>query len=476
MSRSIPPRRIAIIGGGFSGAVLARALIAATREPLAITIIEPRSSLGGGVAYSTKEAGHLLNGPAQVFSIHADKPSHFTDWLAVHVRDNRLATQDWRDGEDVFVPRRIYGRYIESQLRRALEDAGDRVAFTHLRARATHVSFEPGHARVWLAGSSGVDADHVVLATAFPQARPPFETEALLVNPAYVSNPWDLDAYARFADADRIAIVGSGLTMLDALVSLDRHGFRGEVHVISRRGLSVWARRGNTAWPDVLDPQDLPTTARGLLRQIQSARRAVASAGADWQTLPLAIVPHAATIWKSADDKERELYLKRLRVFWEITRHRAAPPTSRLADAWRAAGRLRTRAAHIHAATATPDGEITLDLRWRGDTSPREVGFDGLINCLGAEYDVRRAAERDGLLANLLKGGAIRSGPMWLGIDARQDGGVIGRNGFNPRLSAIGPLLRGVHWESNAIPEILPQVAVLAKRLSANEERRRDVA
>jgi uncharacterized NAD(P)/FAD-binding protein YdhS len=33
--------------------------------------------LGSGLAYSTREGAHLMNGPAKLFSLHPERPEHF---------------------------------------------------------------------------------------------------------------------------------------------------------------------------------------------------------------------------------------------------------------------------------------------------------------------------------------------------------------------------------------------------------------
>ena len=45
--------RIAIIGGGFSGAMTALHIIRSSKMPLAISIFESRQTIGLGLAYST---------------------------------------------------------------------------------------------------------------------------------------------------------------------------------------------------------------------------------------------------------------------------------------------------------------------------------------------------------------------------------------------------------------------------------------
>ena len=68
--------RIAIIGGGASGALmalhLARALPLGGAE---ITVIEPAEEVGRGLAYSTDDPEHLLNVRVANMSAFADQPT-----------------------------------------------------------------------------------------------------------------------------------------------------------------------------------------------------------------------------------------------------------------------------------------------------------------------------------------------------------------------------------------------------------------
>ena len=78
---------VVILGGGFAGTATAIKLLDAARSPLRITIVDPRAELGGGLAYSTREAAHLMNGPAKLFSLHPERPEHFVHYLARFAAD-----------------------------------------------------------------------------------------------------------------------------------------------------------------------------------------------------------------------------------------------------------------------------------------------------------------------------------------------------------------------------------------------------
>ena len=55
-------RTVAIVGGGLSGMLVAMRLLESVRpgQMLRVLVIEPRPTLGPGLAYSTNYAGHLM--------------------------------------------------------------------------------------------------------------------------------------------------------------------------------------------------------------------------------------------------------------------------------------------------------------------------------------------------------------------------------------------------------------------------------
>ncbi|HEY9215330.1 MAG TPA: FAD/NAD(P)-binding protein, partial [Ancylobacter sp.] len=71
--------RIGIIGGGFTGAVFAVHLARAATTALDIEIIEPRETVGAGLAYGSCEPEHRINVPSDRLTVFAEDPHHFSD-------------------------------------------------------------------------------------------------------------------------------------------------------------------------------------------------------------------------------------------------------------------------------------------------------------------------------------------------------------------------------------------------------------
>lgn len=466
------PPSILICGGGFAGALLAIRLLDTSPGPLCVTVAEPRPGIGRGVAYSTAETVHLLNGPARIFSLHEEDPEHLLRWIRAHGADG-----DWvpppGDLSELYLPRRIFGTYVEEELARAVREAAGRVSFTHLRASVVDLARSAGRDGGRLVAvtddGSRVTADHAVLATGvFPLAPGPAEAR-LADEPRYVDNPWDPAALGRLADARDVLIVGASLSMVDVVASLESRGFRGRYRVISRRGHLIESRRDPEPWPDFPDPDDLPRTARALLAATIRARRAVLAAGGDWQALPAALREHVRPLWQAATTEERLRFNRHLRALWDVALHRAAPPAFATVERVRAEGRFEARAARLLDAAPGPEG-LVATLRPRGCRVAETVTVDGIVNCRGhQEHDWRRI--KAPLAKNLLAAGLVRPHATGFGIDATREGAVIGADGtVAGDLHALGHPLRGVAWESSSLNEQNAQGTDLARRLLAQLE------
>ncbi|MDZ4362985.1 FAD/NAD(P)-binding protein, partial [Brevundimonas sp.] len=101
-------RPVAIVGGGYSGTMLAVRL--AERGQASI-LINRTPDFGLGVAYSTPFDGHRLNVRSARMSAVADDPGDFVRWL-------EASHPEWAE-PDGFAPRRLFGLYVQDRLDRA---------------------------------------------------------------------------------------------------------------------------------------------------------------------------------------------------------------------------------------------------------------------------------------------------------------------------------------------------------------------
>jgi uncharacterized NAD(P)/FAD-binding protein YdhS len=273
-----------------------------------------------------------------------------------------------------------------------------------------------------------------------------------------VSNPWSSDIAEGLRDTDSVIIAGTGLTMVDVALSLDAAGFRGKIVAISRHGLLA---RGHV--DGALPPPRLPQRpgARGsdLLHDLRKRAREIG-----WRDALDELRPYTQGMWLDASFDQQARFLRHLRPWWDVHRHRLAPEVAARIGAMRESGQLTVLAGAFRFCRVS-NGEIEIGWRPRGSDALKSNRFARFFNCTGPQGDLLRT--RESFLRLLLAGGHIRPDKHRLGIDVNAQAETIDVNGnANPHLLAIGPVTRGAFWEIVAVPDIRMQTWNLARKLS----------
>ncbi len=437
-------RHVAVIGGGFSGTLLAINLL--RDGGVAVTLIERDAArLARGLAYGAAQAGHILNVRAANMSAFADEPDHFVDWLA----------QRGAGSETSFASRTDYGTYLAALLAQARRAAPERL--TIVQDEAVDLEDRGDDMLIRLRSGEVLAADHVVIASG---NLPPHDLPAFagLAAPAYVSDPWSPGSADGLGDDDIVMLLGTGLTAVDCALTLDHCGFRGRIVALSRRGLAP--RRHGPADPFMPINERPGQLDSRLVRTVRARSRAIG-----WRNAVDELRPFTRDIWDGATSDQRARFLRHLRPYWDIHRHRIAPPVAERIDGMMAQGRLDFMAGKIVGAHAAGDG---LEIAWRprGQDGLRRRHVRRLINCTGPLGDLRRTT--DPLLRCLAAEGVIRPDALAIGIDVdRQERAVTREGKANRRLFVVGPMTRGAHWEMVAVPDIRTQVWSLARYLTS---------
>lgn len=417
---------VAIVGGGASGTLLALHLARAGVGP--IRLIERAPKPGRGVAYGTARPEHLLNVPARRMSARADDPEHFVRWFEARGGD-----------AEAFAPRMLYGDYLAELL--AAEPRVEVVRGEAVDVDVSGVTLRDGR----------IDADLVVLAPGNLAPAVPIDVSAL--GERWVGDPWAGDFISGLGEEDGLLLIGTGLTAVDVALTLEARGFRGTILALSRRGLAP--RVHGLREPMVAPQEALPSHCVQLLRRVRQRSEEVG-----WRSAVHELRTVTQDIWKNAPDAERRRFLRHLRPWWDVHRHKIAPRIAETIDRMQAEGRLAFRAGRIVSAGA--DGEV----RWRprGSSEVQSFAAARVVNCTGPECDLARAGEP--LLDALLAKGAIRADPLRIGLEVDESLRTVGADGRpSDRLYAIGPVTRSAFWESVAVPDIRVQAAQLAERI-----------
>lgn len=456
---------ILIVGGGLSGTMLAVQLL---RLPgrRKILVIEPRAELGRGEAYSAVELGHTLNGNAARMSVDPDNADDLTQWLTDHIAGGGWPESDQQHVpvSELFPPRGLFGVYVQQRLAEAQQVGAQQGATVeHVRAEVVDVQASSDSVQLTLNDGQQLRGAFAVLATGmFPAARTP-QKESSGLNAAAL-DPWDVAAMRQLDPQSTVLIIGSGLTMVDAVVSLEQAGHRGPIEVFSRHGLLPHVRRQPPAWVDFLAEDHSICTPRQLLRELRRHCRDAIAQGIDWQAPLDTVRAHIGRLWSQASDVQRRQFVRHVRPWWESHHHRSPPLSAELVERLHREGRLRIHAASYKGLESASGDGVSIRVRPRGEADTRVVQGAALINSSGIEYDWRRVARP--LPQQLLARGLVRPGPLALGIAAAVDGAVLDEEGrVSNRLFAMGPPLRGMWWESTAVTDVAAQAKALAARL-----------
>ena len=427
--------RVGIIGGGASGALVAARLLRDATTPMEIVIFEPRDELALGVAYETPDPLHLLNVPARNMSALVEDDDHFRRWANCAPND--------------FVTRTLYGEYLQALLHDAEAGAADGVTLTHVQDAVTNVGGSP---RPWLTTTrpDTQNFDRIVIATGHDEPVLP----AVLVglpSERVTGNPWQVGALDGIADGDDVLIIGTGLTFVDVALTILNRTPQVRIHAISRSGLLPQAHED--PWRPAHPVPDLPVTEvdpRVVLDYVLSF-------GDDWRRGIDSLRSITASLWLGMSPDDRESFVRHLARYWNVHRHRMAPEVARQFDAFLVAGQIELQEASVSTIASTQDG-LHVEL-----SNGASLDVAHVVLCTGPSGDM----SRNYLGRNLIQDGVAQPGPLGVGylIDPLTGALITGTGESCDELLTLGPIRRGVLWESIAMPEVRVQAADVSRSI-----------
>ena len=455
-------KTIIVVGGGFSGTMAAVNLARLSTKPLRVVIVNTKRPMGRGTAYSTTRNEHLLNVAARNISAFPDFPSHFLSWLRSRSEFSSIADEDLRE---MFVPRRIYGDYLCALLAFCQPpiDARSAVQVETVDDEVVDIVVtEGGRENVLLQSGESLHADQILLASgnqppaSFPSHAP------LSHDPRYRSDPWH-DWVSRLpATGGRILLLGTGLTMVDVVLTLDELGWDGEIVAVSRHGMPPQSHFRGIAYEDYVPDQEVELRLdqlRALVQQHCTQLRQMS------QNPAIAIDklrPHTQRLWQSLTTAEKQDFLSEDAAVWNVTRHRIAVSVHETITDALDSGRLKLKRGTIER-LAPNEENIEVVLQDQNGNETSEFG-DLVINCTGPQASFSESGSR--LFENLLNNGLVCSDDLDMGLQLNEQFAVIEQNGqVSDWMYAMGPLLKGSLWETTTVPELRSQAMRIAEIL-----------
>lgn len=443
---------ITIIGSGFSGSLVAHHLVEKSTGPLRITMIDRGGKFGRGIAYSTMDHAHLLNVPARNMSALPKPSDHFESWLKTrgHFRN-----------ETIFYPRSLYGEYIRSILAYSVAAASSKGIEVQLlseevvgveKLNQDRFSVSTGNGQKW-------ETDVVVFALGlFPPGGFTKAYPCLMDNPRYISMFWTNPIFPLIPSKATIGIIGTGLSMIDAVLSLESRGHTGKIFAFSRNGFLPKVH-------EILNPSyrlDVPITAQSnplnLFRFIKAELKRIDHINVKWTDVIDSLRPITNQIWIQWNTSQKKQFLRRLRPYWNTHRHRMAPEVGKKINSMQQAELFEVIAARIRSIESNTKS-ISIQFQHKGKEELSSKSVDYLIDCSGPESDFRNLSEP--LIFSILNNTDFQVDPTGMGLTA-----------VNPktrdkakRAFMIGPLNKGELFETTAVPELRVQAEDLADNI-----------
>jgi uncharacterized NAD(P)/FAD-binding protein YdhS len=389
----------------------------------------------------------------------ADDEGHFLRWLK---RTDPSATGDG------FVPRKRYGDYLEWLLDDATARAAANVEIVRRAGDVVDVVGSDGRATVALRDGESIAADRVVLAFGNLPPRDPFASSAVDGDRRYIRDPWAPDALTSLQKTGKpIILVGSGLTMVDAVLALRDAGHQGVFVAVSRHGQLPLSHRDWPAKPPVVDPPpalaDWNGSMREMVRMIRDASRAAGRSGLDWRDVLNGLRPITPQLWHRMPARERARFVRHVRPFWETHRHRMSTRVAEEINGLIARRELSIVAGRVAGVVPNADS-IDVDVRRRGSTDTERYQAGALVNCTGPDGDFARVS--DPLVVALRERGALTPDVLGLGVVTDHGGALVdGEGRASSVLFTLGSPRRSDSWESTAVPELRVQADRLSRRL-----------
>ena len=399
---------IAVIGCGFAGAAVVAHLVAQLKAPAHIFVFEPASWLACGPAYSTPRPEHVLNVRANRMGLNT--PEDFYDWCQSENGKHALQLAGVTSHTaDAFLPRMVYGAYLQQRWQETLSTA---------REHGIHLEVVP-------ASITSIDTAMQL----HTKEHGSFFARAIVCSSGsalHDTTLWNTDFRALAEQRTPIRIIGSGLSAIDAILSLAQAGYTQPIPCVSRHGKWPQIHSQSTALPVVAIPPSSRLSV--LLRNLRNAMREQKDIA--WQNTLDALRPHTPALWNALAARSQRRFLTRYFSLWNRFRHRMPPQVAAMIHRLESTGQLTLKRANLPVAMQNQEACV--------------------LDCRGPHYGMLPE-----YLTTLLTNRTLQRHANGAGL-ASSAAGVVGcAQGVT--VYAIGALVLGQWLETTAVPELRTQ-------------------
>ncbi|SCB30110.1 FAD/NAD(P)-binding protein [Rhizobium lusitanum] len=440
--------RIAVIGRGFSGMMIAIALMKTVRNPFHLQLFDPNSSVSGGQALASGHSSEILNSRVRDLSVSAGDPDDFNEWLCGNAPFRSAVPAAIPGFQQIFVPKSIFSDYVYQRFSEAfasrrdvtVQVSGEMVTgLRRLRGSCFLVESE---------GAANAPFDMVVLATGYGIADQESQSGESVNIPTAVRA-------RRLVSRPHTVLLGSGLRVVDTLLQMRDGGYAGQITIVSRRGFLPQSHTRNNAEP-VFPADRMPNQLSEIIRFIRRACEDAEANGQSWQSVMNGLRKHARSLWRALPAGQKQRFNRHLRALYDSHRNRLPEALHVRLKQELAEGNTLLRRGHF--IRRTPTG---LTLRPAGQQEIEQLYADEVIDCRCQAPDLDAP-----LLRKLIDAGLAVPDELGLGLAVEATGALAVDGRTTDGIFAIGPLGLGSLPDIDLVPEIVTQAYAAAETMA----------
>lgn len=457
-------KKIGIIGAGFSGIMSAIQLINAAESPIQIVLVDKKSALCKGIAYSPYSKVQLLNVITAKMSAFPDLPNHFLHWV---MKKSAFAEKDEMVIANSFMPRYLYGEYLEEIWKENQETAIlKNILVTTSDAYVNDLSIHGKEVVLQLDNEENLTVDYCVLATGnMLPGNVKIKNKSFFESKNYFQNPWKKECVTNAKKDLPVLILGNGLTMVDTVLGLLENHFNNVIYSLSPNGFNILPHRHNgLKYSKLVEELPAEKSLYSIFRLVHKHIKSVREFGVSAEPVIDSIRPYTQSIWRGFSDSEKKTFMSKLRHVWGVARHRIPLHIHDKLQQLRIEGKLKVIAGKVYDIIENDEG-VHVYYVDKKDNSQKSFVVSRIINCTGPESDFLHSGNK--LLASSLLKGIVAQDKLKLGLNTNVDTlQLLNSDGkTHVNIFTIGSNIKGELWESTAVNELRSQAVLVSKKI-----------
>ncbi|MFA7687623.1 MAG: FAD/NAD(P)-binding protein [Moheibacter sp.] len=456
------PKKMAIIGGGFTGIMTITHLVENIDSPIEILLFDKIKAIRG-IAYNPYSEKHLLNVAAGKMSAYPTQPDDFVNWV---MEQKGYEAQDKTFIQTAFLTRSLYGRYLENIWKQTQQKAKlKNILISMVDSYVTDLDVTDNGISLTTENNREFHSDYCVIATGNHIPRnPPIENSDFYRSRNYFQNPWRPESVKEVDQEFPVLIIGNGLTMVDTVFGLLENEFEGNIFSISPNGFNILPHQStHLTYSGLTEELTENPTLREILSLVKRHIKILCDKGISAIPVIDSLRPLTPKIWEALTEKEKHVFMRRLRHLWGVARHRLPM------ESYDKIQSLRKEKLHIISGKiinfTESEGYVVVEYFDKKESRLDTLKVSRVINCTGPESDLLRLNQS--FLKKCLEKEILYQDKLKLGIRTDTETFQIIRPNGNPHsnLFTLGTNLKGELWESTAVPELRVQTQKLAETI-----------